>query len=74
MAELTSAKTSGTVTSEKEKNWPIADRHFPSNDPISAPVLFSFLKRRMCVLKSAGKYEGSARREKSATGASAHAI
>ena len=73
-AELTSAKTSGTVTSEREKNWPIADRRFPSNDPISAPVLFSFLKRRMCVRKSAGKYEGSGRRGKSATGASVHAI
>ena len=76
-AELASAKTSGAVTSEREKNWPIADRRyrrFPSSDPISAPVLFSFLKMRMCVLKSAGKYEGSARREKSATGASVHAM
>ena len=32
-AELTLAKTSGTVTGGREKNWPIADRHVTSNDP-----------------------------------------
>ena len=31
--ELTFAKTSGNVTINKEKNWPIADRRVPNNDP-----------------------------------------
>ena len=31
--ELTFAKTSGTVTSDREKNWPIADRRVSTNDP-----------------------------------------
>ena len=26
-------KTSGTVTRDRKKNWPIADEHVPSNDP-----------------------------------------
>ena len=54
-AELTFAKTSGTVTRARarKKNRPIADRHVPSNDPrtlvarILAPVSVSFLKWRM---------------------------
>ena len=29
------AKTSGIVTGDKEKNWPIADRCIPSNHPRS---------------------------------------
>ena len=29
---LTFAKTSGTVPVDRKKNWPIADRHIPSND------------------------------------------
>ena len=32
-AELTFAQTSGTVVRDREKNWPIADRRIPSNDP-----------------------------------------
>ena len=31
--ELTFAKTSGTVPRDRGKNWPIADRRLPSNDP-----------------------------------------
>ena len=31
--EFTFAKTSGTVTRDREKNWPIADRRVPSNYP-----------------------------------------
>ena len=27
------AKTSGVVTEDRGKNWPIADRRIPSNDP-----------------------------------------
>ena len=34
-AELTFSKTSGTVTEDREKNWPIADQHVTSNDPRS---------------------------------------
>ena len=33
--ELTFAKTSGTVTRDREKNWPVADLRVPSNDPRS---------------------------------------
>ena len=32
-AELHLAKTSGTLTRNKEKKLAIADRHIPSNDP-----------------------------------------
>ena len=48
--KLGQAKTSGTVTRDREKNWPIADQHVPVTIPettvahISAPVPFSFLK------------------------------
>ena len=51
-AELTFAKTSGMLL-RTGKNWPIADRRVPSNDPdtiagrISASVPFSFLNGRM---------------------------
>ena len=33
LVEFTFAKTSGTVTRDWRKIWPIADRHLPSNDP-----------------------------------------
>ena len=52
-AELTFPKASGTVTGDRGKNWPIADRHVPGSDPRSlcerllGPVSFSFLKWRM---------------------------
>ena len=32
-AELTFAKTSGTLTGDREKNWPMAARRVTSNDP-----------------------------------------
>ena len=32
LAEFAFAKTSGTVTRDRETNWPIADRRFSSND------------------------------------------
>ena len=31
--ELTFAMTSGTVTRDKEKNWPVADGRVPCNNP-----------------------------------------
>ena len=34
-AKMTIAKTFGLVTEAKRKNWPIADRRLPSNDPRS---------------------------------------
>ena len=34
-AEWLFAKRSGTVAKDREKNWPIADRRVPSNDPIN---------------------------------------
>ena len=33
LANLTFAKTYGTVTRDREKNWPIADWRVPSNNP-----------------------------------------
>ena len=33
LANLTFAKTYGTVTRDREKNWPIADGRVPSNNP-----------------------------------------
>ena len=33
LANLTFAKTSGTVTRDRKKNWPIADWRVPSNNP-----------------------------------------
>ena len=32
-AELTNTKTSGTVNRDRKKNWPIAERRIPANDP-----------------------------------------
>ena len=32
-SELTFAKTSGIVSRDRERTWPIADRCVPSNDP-----------------------------------------
>ena len=50
LAKLTFAKNSGSVTREREKNWPIADHCVPSNNPRKncAAVPFPFLKWRMC--------------------------
>ena len=31
--ELTYAKNSGTVTKDREKNWPITERRVPGSDP-----------------------------------------
>jgi len=44
-AESTFAKTSGTVTGDMEKNWPIADRHVLSNHPGSSFLLKDHLLR-----------------------------
>ena len=52
-AEFTFAKSSGIVTKNREKDWPIADRRDPSNDPrsnrgwnfFSNKIPFSFLKK-----------------------------
>ena len=54
-AEFTFAKSSGIVTKDREKDWPIADRCDPSNNPrnnrgsnfFSNKIPFSFLKRRI---------------------------
>ena len=47
-AKLLIAKTSGTVTKEKDKNWPIAGRRVSEiiAGRISAPNPVLFLKRR----------------------------
>ena len=53
--EFTFAKSSGIVTRDREKDWPIADRRDPSNNPrnnrgsnfFSNKIPFSFLKRRI---------------------------
>ena len=60
-AEFTFAKSSGIVTKDREKDWPIADRRDPSNNPrdncrsnfFSNKIPFSFLKRRVTQLKTA---------------------
>ena len=60
-AEFTFAKSSGIVTKDREKDWPIADWHDPSNDPknnrgpnfFCNKIPFSFLKRRITQLKTA---------------------
>ena len=60
-AEFTFAKSSGIVTKNREKDWPIADRRDPSNNPrnnrgsnfLSNKLSFSFLKRRITQLKTA---------------------
>ena len=54
-AEFTFAKSSGIVTKDREKDWVIADRRDPSNNPrnnrgsnfFSNKIPFSFLKRRI---------------------------
>ena len=59
-AEFTFAKSSGIVTKDREKDWPIADRRDPSNNPrnnrgsnfFSNKIPFSFLKRRITQLKT----------------------
>ena len=60
-AEFTFAKSSGIVTKDREKDWPIVDRRDPSNNPrnnrgsnfFSNKIPFSFLKRRITQLKTA---------------------
>ena len=60
-SEITLAKSSGIVTKDREKEWPIADRHDPSNNPrnnrrsnfFCNKIPFSFLKRRITQLKTA---------------------
>ena len=60
-AEFTFAKSSGIVTKDREKDWPIVDRRDPSNNPrnnrgsnfLSNKIPFSFLKRRITQLKAA---------------------
>ena len=60
-AEFTFAKSSGIVTKDREKDWPIVDRREPSNNPrnnrgsnfFSNKIPFSFLKRRITQLKTA---------------------
>ena len=60
-AEFTFAKSSGIVTKDREKDWPIDDRCDPSNNPrnnrgsnfFSEKIPFSFLKRRITQLKTA---------------------
>ena len=60
-AEFTFAKSSGIVTRDREKDWPIADRRDLSSNPrnnrgsnfFSNKIPFSFLKRRITQLKTA---------------------
>ena len=60
-AEFTFAKSSGIITKDREKDWPIADRRDPSNyhrnnrgsNFFSSKIPFSFLKRRITQLKTA---------------------
>ena len=57
-AEFTFAKSSGIVTEDRQKDWPIADWRDPSNNPrnnrgsnfFSDKIPFSFLKRRITQL------------------------
>ena len=63
--ELTFAKTCGTVTRDREKNWPIADRYLVTIPEtivgcISAPVPFSFLKWRITVIENSTRENVSA--------------
>ena len=63
--ELTFAKTCGTVTRDREKNWPIADRYLVTMPEtivgcISAPVPFSFLKWRITVIENSTRENVSA--------------
>ena len=60
-AEFTFAKSSGIVTKDREKDWPIFDRRDPSNNPRNDrgsnffwnKIPFRFLKRRITQLKTA---------------------
>ena len=60
-AEFTFAKSSGIVTKDREKDWPIADRRDPSNNPrnnrasnfFNNKIPFSSLKSRITQLKTA---------------------
>ena len=56
-AEFTFAKSSGIVTKDREKDWPIVDRRDLSNNRgsnfFSNKIPFSFLKRRITQLKTA---------------------
>ena len=60
-AEFTFAKSSGIVTKDREKDWPIVDQCDPSNNPrnnrgsnfFSNKIPFSFLKRRITQLITA---------------------
>ena len=60
-AEFTFAKSSGIVTKDREKDWAIADRRDPSNNPRNNrgsnffwnKIPFRFLKRRITQLKTA---------------------
>ena len=63
--ELTFAKTCGTVTRDREKNQPIADRYLVTIPEtivgcISAPVPFSFLKWRITVIENSTRENVSA--------------
>ena len=65
--ELTFAKTCGTVTRDRGKNWPIADRYLVTIPEtiiivrcISAPVPFSFLKGRITVIENSTRENVSA--------------
>ena len=61
LAEFTFAQSSGIVTRDREKDWPIADRRDLSNNPrnnrgsnfFSNKIPFSFLKRRITQLITA---------------------
>ena len=60
-AQFTFAKSSGIVTKDREKDWPIVDQRDPSNNPrnnrgsnfFSNKIPFSFLKRRITQLITA---------------------
>ena len=63
--ELTCAKNCGTVTRDREKNWPIADQCLVAIPEtivgcISAPVPFSFLKGRITVIENSTRENVSA--------------
>ena len=65
-----SQKASGTVTKDRGKNWPIADRRVLFNDPgatiagrISAPAPFLFLKWRMTMPKRSLGYRNESARK-----------
>ena len=49
-AECTFAKSSGIVTKDREKDWPIADWRHPSNDPINNRGSNFFCNKKNCSL------------------------